>query len=995
MAGESEKRLAGAAAMLFESARSLENVSERLESVVETQAAATDRLIDAIDKMGGSGGGKGDKAKKTDAFKTLGKDVADIVKALERYDKVKDAGTKFIDFLKEFDKVNFKKIKLGGQALKSMASGLATFGLALVASAAVFAIAAIGSIIVVPMIAGYAYLFYQLGQASKEIDAGAKTLAWMGLGLVSFGLGLFAVKELAGGDWGDFAKGSLIMLAGIAAFSLAMYFVGKFAKEIEEGAKALAWSGLALISLAVGIAAFQLFKVDIGSVLVASAAIALTGLAFGLVGIASSYIIEGAVALALGGISLAVLALGLAAFRLLGMSLEDTLATVGVVTAVGLAFAGVGFVSPFILFGAASLIVAGVALISLAGGLAVMNAMYSKAMNGILAPNPADPGTTNLDVVIGSVASSFYINPIKSAFMLAGAAALIVASVALITLSGGVLAFNFAYNRAKDGVLAKSEQDPEMTNMDVAVTGIVNAFYINPVKSAFMLVGAAALIVASVAMIIMTGGILAFNYAYKKSAESGLFAASGMDPKASNFEHMMNSLAGGLILGPIRLVGLYAAIPAWLAAGVSLMTIAGGVAGFANLVEKDIPIDKIDTMIQKVLTTVLDVFTKIGDGKVVDWDSVEDGISAVSDVGNLLNGIAQGVSKMADLKFPMYDAKGNVTGYFTVADKAFDQVAANMKLIITAVAGTLVEVGKSSGETGWFSKSAGEKGADAIRGVGADLVGIADFVQKAANLTFPIYDKDGKQTGVVTLDPAMLAKGGSVYNNIVKMIQAVSGALADIGSGESAQSGWFSDSDIEKGKAAIAGVSGDLNGIAQMVQSVAQVQNIDKVEKNIKRIMMAIPEALVAAGSFLRKNKATLGTPIQAAGSFGDLLDKMKDSVDPVEKLAKSFESISKSMKGIGTDSKQLYKFVYEKSTAPTVQQPAATQPTPSNAVSSLPGEKPVAKPTPTKKDDQQQQLITQLTQMYSDMAQQMSNLAGSMKRIEAVLSGTLKVQQQ
>lgn len=981
--------------MLFESARSLENVSERLESVVETQAAATDRLIDAIDKMGGGGTGGG-KSKKTDAFKTLGKDVADIVKALERYDKVKDAGAKFIDFLKEFDKVNFKKIDEGGQALKSMASGLATFGLALVASAAVFAIAAIGSIIVVPMIAGYAYLFYQLGQASKEIDAGAKALAWMGLGLVSFGLGLFAVKELAGGDWGEFAKGSLIMLAGIGAFSLAFYFVGKFAKEIEEGAKALAWSGLALLSLAVGIAAFQLFKVDMGEVLVASAAIALTGLAFGLIGIASSYIESGAVALFFAGVSLAVLALGLAAFRLLGMSMEDTLAAVGVVTAVGLAFAGVGFVAPFILFGAASLLVAGVAMIALAGGLAVMNAMYAKAMNGILAPNPADPGTTNLDVVIGSVASSFFINPIKSAFMLAGAAALIVASVALITLSGGVLAFNFAYNRAKDGVLARSEQDPSMSNMDVAVSGIVNAFYINPVKSAFMLVGAAALIVASVAMITMTGGILAFNYAYKKSAESGLFAASAMDPKVSNFEHMMNSLAGGLILGPIRLVGLYAAVPAWLTAGFALMSIGAGVAGFANLVERDIPIDRIDGMIKKVLTTVLDVFTSIGSGDAVDWDSVEEGISAVSDVGNLLNGIAQGVSKMADLRFPMYDKDGKITGYFTVADKAFGQVASNMKLIINAVAGTLVEIGKTDGESGWFSKSAGEKGADAIRGIGADLVGIADFVQKAANLTFPIYDKDGKQTGVVTLDPAMLAKGGSVYNNIVKMIQAVSGALADIGSGESAQSGWFSDSDIEKGKAAIAGVSGDLNGIAQMVQSVAQVQNIDKVEKNIKRIMMAIPEALVAAGAFLRKNKATLGNPMQVAGSFGDLLDKMKESVDPVEKLAKSFESISKSMKGIGADSKQLYKFVYEKSTAaPTVQPAAATQPTPSNAVSSLPGEKPVAKPSTAKKDDQQQQLITQLTQMYSDMAQQMSNLAGSMKRIEAVLSGTLKVQQQ
>jgi hypothetical protein len=39
-----------------------------------------------------------------------------------------------------------------------------------------------------------------------------------------------------------------------------------------------------------------------------------------------------------------------------------------------------------------------------------------------------------------------------------------------------------------------------------------------------------------------------------------------------------------------------------------------------------------------------------------------------SKVGGLLTGIAEGVSKMAELKFPIYDAQGKVTGYFGIVE---------------------------------------------------------------------------------------------------------------------------------------------------------------------------------------------------------------------------------------------------------------------------------------------------------------------------------------
>lgn len=1027
--GESERRLAGAAAQLFDAARSLEYVSEKLETVAETQAAATDRLIDAIEKMGNGKTGGG-SAKKDNGFKGFVAGVEDLVKALGKYDKMKDVGEKFVTFLTSFNKVDFKKIEAGGESLKSMAGGLAAFSLALAASTVIFAMAAIGSVIVVPMIAGYAYLFYQLGRASKEIDAGANAMKHMAIGLGAFALGIFAVKQLAGGDWAEFAKGSLIVLAGIAVFTGAFYLVGKVAAEVEAGAKALAWSGIALATLALGIAAFGLLKIDMASVLMAGAAIAVTGLSFALVGLASGYIEAGAVAVAFAGISLAVLALGLAAFRLLGMTFEEALTTVGIVGTVSAVFAAAGFAAPFVFLGAAAVLVAGAAMAVLSLGLFTLNKVYSGAMNGLFAKSSIDSTKTNLDVVIGSVVESFYINPLKSALMLAGAASLMVASIALVTLSAGVAAFNWAFNKAKDGIFARSEQDPNTTNIDVAITGIVSAFNINPIKSAFMLVGAAALLVASAAMITMSLGIVTFNWAFKKVKDSGLFGPSSMDPKVSNFEHMMNSLSSGLVIGPLMLVGLYAAVPAWIMAGAALFTIGAGVAKFADLVEKKIDIDRIGTMVNKVLTAVIDVFIGVGSGKLVDWDDVEDGISAVSDVGNIVNGIATGVAKMAELKFPMYDAQGNITGYFTVADKQFDMVAKNMKLIINAVAGTLVEIGKSQGETGWFSKSAGEKGADAIRGVGQDLVGLADFVQKAANLTFPIYDKDGKQVGVTTLDPAMLDKGGSVYSNIVRMIKAVSGALGEIGSGEAAQSGWFSDSDIEKGKAAIQGVAGDLNGIAAMVQSVAQIGDIKTVEDNIRRILKVVPEAMVSSAAILDKNKAAIGKTGEMSSSFGAFLQKMAESADPITKLSNSLEKISKTMSkfsdtfksmkldavakfdnlisslvtfskvdprafdSLGNRAQELYKYVYEKNDR-SVKAPTA--PTPSNAITASPGNTPLpaAKPTASssKANEAQAAQMQMMQQMFQELSANMASFASSMKRLEAIMSGTLKVQ--
>lgn len=1114
MGDKSLNAIAGAAKMMADSARSMESVMEDMENSVASQnlmlGAFVDRLDELIKKMGASksaekagpaskGGsafsslkGLGDIKKETgENLKSMGEGLTSFSKGLLDFsktalkfmmvpEKVLTSMTDFIVGLAEkLAKIDGKKIDEGATGLSNMASAIALFGLTLALSAPVYLIAALGTLVILPVIGAFAWTFAMIGKAAESIDKGAKAIAWMGLAIASFGLAMWITKSLVGGDWKGFAIASLVVIGALSLFSITFYLIGGFADPIEKGAKAVAWMGLAIVSIGIGLALFQAFSIGMGTILVAAAAVALLGISFGIAGVFGSLIEAGALPLAMAGLALIVLALGIGSFRLFGIQPADYLNSAAAVVAVGGSMAIAGLMAPLILLGAASLIVAGVSLLFLALGLTVMNAVYSKAIDGILAPSLNDPNKTNLDVVIGSMVSAFAISPIDAVKMFVGAASLMVASIALITLSFGLSVMNSMYTKSLSGLLAPSSNPDYKTNLDYVVGSVVDAFTINPVKSVMMLVGAVGLIFASVAMITLAGGIFVFNKVYQKIETSGLFKPNAQNPDATNFEHTMDAIVNGMVISPMRLIGLYAAVPAWIMTGIGLITIATGLAKFANIIEKNLDINKVGDMVTKVLTTVAECLISVGNGDTVDWDAVEDGISAVSGVGNVLSSIADGVSKMATLKIPIYDKNGNVTSYITIGDKQFQQVTINMKKIINAVVGTLTEIGKSQGETSWFSKTAGEKGADTIRGIGQDLVGLADFVQKAANLTFPIYDSNGKEIGRTTITPDMLEKGGSVYRNIVSMITAVTGALGDIGSGAAAQGGWFVDSDIEKGKAAIAGIAGDLKGIADLVTSVANVKDFGVVDTNIRRILILIPNAMLGAAAVIDKNKAkllqtgayinkimepisaiidalakvvekkisekdgmVLGKSIQTLISSFDgikpdanydnfkkaveYIEKLAGTADPMDRLAKSFERIAKTMNTFGMAFKKmdkgtlqnsnmliqsltvfskvdpnslnalsdkgklLIKYIYENG-GPTKTPPTAPTPAPTaNTSQAGTTESPKLNPQAQAKSSPAAPAFD-MTQMYELMGQIAAKL-GILEDINDKLGGTLKV---
>lgn len=792
---------------------------------------------------------------------------------------------RFISFISKLSE-NFteiddgEKMKSGAEALGTMAESIFLLGLSLAVSSVFYAVGAIGSLIIVPMIYGYSLLFGYLEEKSDDIEKGAKATTIMGLGILSMSLGIYAAKQLADGDWADYAKGSLIVLLSMAVFGAAFYFAGKFSKEIKKGSVAFIASGLGIASLALGIAVMQQVLPDITTVLIAGMAVFVIGGALALIGSAAAEIAFGALALIASGLGLASLAMGLATFGYFKITWGEIAVAGASILGIGVTMAAVGVASPFIALGAVALILAGISMVVLAAGLTVFGLIYKKAQDGLLGQSNEE-GKTNLDVVIGGIVKAFSISPIDSVSMGLGSVALMLASISMIFLSLGLAVLNTTYKTALNGLVAINDTDKTKNNMEVLLGGIVKAFSINAIDSALMAVGAIAFILAGAAMTVLSLGIFTLAKAYEHTGE--LFKKGDSNTK---LEDMAISIKNSLMLGPIDAAKLAIGSVGFISAGLALVSIALGVSQFSKIV-KDSDMGKINESITTILTAVVEGIS--GAYESTNWDNVKKGIDAVSNVGNLLSGIAEGVSKMAELKFPIYGDDGKITGYFGIDDSRFGQVAENIKLIITCIGDALSEVGASQGDTKWFSKSNAEKGADIIRGVGQDLVSLADFVLKVADLRIPMLDSaTGKvlEGRFTVIQPADLAKGGRVRKNIINIISAISSAFAAVGSGASAQSGFFNKSDIENGKLAIMGVANDVAAMAKAAKDIAEIKDFDSVPSRIKTIVIAFPQAIIEAyntvvanmkGTTLADMAAQLNSVANPVSAFIDVLAKYQD----------------------------------------------------------------------------------------------------------------------
>jgi hypothetical protein len=150
----------------------------------------------------------------------------------------------------------------------------------------------------------------------------------------------------------------------------------------------------------------------------------------------------GSIAMILAGTAVIVLSIGLAIFTAAKFKLEDALALGAAITVVGLAFgvAGAGPIPGFIILGSIAMMFAGVALIPLSLGLGAFRLIGFKVEDALA-----------VGAAIGAVAVTMAAAGLASPFIILGAVAMTLASVALLPITGALALFKTMGWKKEDG----------------------------------------------------------------------------------------------------------------------------------------------------------------------------------------------------------------------------------------------------------------------------------------------------------------------------------------------------------------------------------------------------------------------------------------------------------------------------------------------------------------------------------------------------------------
>lgn len=492
--------------------------------------------------------------------------------------------------------------------------------------------------------------------------------------------------------------------------------------SIEDTSKALMFAGLAIITLGGSIALFSLLMSTVSnpmeSLLILGATVLGVSIAFGIAGIFWKSIAKGAIAMTLATIPIILLGVGVSIFAKAVSPDESgwiTLAQIGAaIVGLGTSMSLAGLAAPFILPGAAAMIVAGLALISISAGLAA----FSKVFNG--------GGMDKMLADSGQKTEGF------------------------LGFGGGRM----------------------MSNMEWAMLSVARSFTLPPLSIASMYASAPALMLAGGAMSIISKGVKAIqdlnidyetvpdNIAKLITAVATPFADFGKGAGAGGRKSLFNRIFGGGSQSPLA-----DGISSVMGIGDALTSIAVGTQAMVNL---KFPIyegtkivgyntlqngfeDKIATNLKMIINAVVAPFAEIGSDPMMGkggragffqrltgsggQSPVADGISAVQGIGSALTGIAEGVQAMANLTFPIYNAKGKKIGVRTIKPTDLTAVGVNLENIVKSLTSTFATIGNDpNAETGfWGGASTIEKGIELVTGMGTPLSEIAGAVKTFAS----------------------------------------------------------------------------------------------------------------------------------------------------------------------------------------------------------------------------------------------------------------------
>lgn len=861
-----------------------------------------------------------------------------------------------------------KDVAEGARTLKGIAWTIALFGLVILLVGPLYIAGAIFVIPIILTLLAFGAVMLLISKFDKDIRKGIYGLLLIGAVIVVFALALWIWNKLRP-EWEDIIQTIVV----IGAFTLMLYLAGKRAKDMFKAAIALIIAGVSLIILAVAIRMI-LDAIDRDWEMLGMFLAVLGGftVAMILLGNFGGNIMVGSIALILASVALILLGVGIKIILdALDRSWENMAMVGATVAMLGVEFGIVGIpvVAGFIALGSTAMITAGLALVVIGTGLALFKktgwkegdqSLIQSALSGIRNAFLGLDGDEGFSGMITAIAESTAL-----ASALVGISAMYIPAGIALTLIGASL-----------GIFKKiGFKESDADTMSYVVQSVAEAF-LSPFqdedgdfdyrKFFTISLGVAALSKAGNTLAGLAEGVQAWaNLTVPKweyDEKSGEMKIKGM-VKLSNKD--FDNVAYGMqkvisaIAGPFAEVGklemgltgddpFYASIfggHRYVSRGVRALSgiggvmsgLAQGVQDFANLTitEWDVvqtkdgpelkPVKKVklsDAQISSavqnmanVAVTTATAFAEIGRinageppkdpalaflDAIFGGDLIKDGVEALSGVGDIMTGLAEGVVRFSNMEFVTHKiAINSKTGLpEMVPDKVIkidqpmiDFAMQNMGTVATTVAKVFAKIGEGS----WWNDAEidpddVEDGITAMQGIGDVMAGLAEGVIKFANMEFTrnvVKEINGVPT-LVPKDVVKISRKDIEFAMINMEVVATAAAKAMANAGK-----YISNSEdaIEMAIDYIPSISDAIAGVAESIiksqEDLDKVKDIDKINLGINGFITSVIEPFAAKDITNR---------MSALEIFTERIEIIAASADEMERIAKALESVSKSM---------------------------------------------------------------------------------------------------
>lgn len=548
---------------------------------------------------------------------------------------------------------------------------------------------------------------------------------------------------------------------------------------------------------------------------------------------------------------------------------------------------------------ATGLAIAGLAIISLSGALALSSIILGAVFGGQGVGAAISVGLFLTTLVLGT-ALVFGIAGMFAPNILSGALAIGVAGLSILLLSGSMAIFTLAVPPTTEGWNS-------ILQVNALVISLGTVMALAGMASMFIIPGALAMIAAGIALIAIGAGLAVIGSVVKPGKFDYLLADSGHETESflgfgggrmmSNMEWMLQSIAYSFALSPKHIASMYLSAPAMIMAGTALVVIAKGIEKFQAL---DIDYALFPEQMSKVVGVLADGFAEVGKkypgggggfmsalfGSGTDTSVVAQGISAVGGMGRALSGIAMGVQAMAMLKFPTkWDKNGNPIEFRQLQDSDFEAVTINTQKIVGALSSTFGKIGampEAADPWGWFGHSKIEEGIQITAKIGGAVSSLAQGVQGIAEFKMPIY-QGTKIIGYKTLNDAGVLDGATA--NIQRIVAALSSTFGKIGADPNAQDtwGWFGNSNVEEGIEIVQKIANPIVNLVSVIKKFAELDQatFDTAEGKISSILAKSSSIFANA----TQSGWTASELEDAADAFEDMADSMDDWKDAVNEL--------------------------------------------------------------------------------------------------------------